>query len=161
MKIRERIGFLFNVPEDQLLFPRVLDDVAYGLLRRRITEKIVHEKALAALELLGIAGLADRSPFQLSHGQRQRVALAGALVTDPAVLLLDEPSSALDHRGRKSLAGILQSVDSAMLLATHDVDFAEPVCTRFCIIENSRLFYCDTSDIARDILLGRNLTDSK
>jgi cobalt/nickel transport system ATP-binding protein len=138
-KARERMGFLFNVPEDQILFPNVIDDVAYGLVRKGIALKEAHKKARSALALLGASDYAERSPFQLSHGQRQRVALAGALVTGPAVLLLDEPTSGLDPLGKLSLTEVLRSIKSSILIATHDVEFAARTCSRFLVLRNSVL----------------------
>lgn len=138
-KVRERTGFLFNIPEDQILFPRVLDDVSYGLIRKGVAPLEAREKALSVLEMLGIDETAELSPYQLSHGQRQRIALAGALVTNPSLLLLDEPSSALDPPGRLSLAEILQNIDSSILLATHDIEFASRICSRFLVIKDREI----------------------
>ncbi|HON10346.1 MAG TPA: ABC transporter ATP-binding protein [Chitinispirillaceae bacterium] len=138
-KVRERTGFLFNIPEDQILFPRVLDDVSYGLIRKGVAPLEAREKALSVLEMLGIDETAELSPYQLSHGQRQRIALAGALVTNPSLLLLDEPSSALDPPGRLSLAEILQKIDSSILLATHDIEFASRICSRFLVIKDREI----------------------
>ena len=137
-KARDRTGFLFNIPEDQILFPRVLDDVAYGLIRRGMPLQESHEKAKTILHMLGVKDLAECSPFQLSHGQRQRIALAGALVTNPAVILLDEPSSALDPQGRISLGDVLRSVASSILIATHDIGFAAKTCSRFLVLGDRR-----------------------
>ena len=155
--VYERIGFLFNIPEDQILFPRVIDDVAWGLVRKGVPRTDAYVKAQTALDALGVADLAESTTYQLSHGQRQRVALAGAIVGEPSALLLDEPSSALDPRGRMALARMVRSLDGAMLVATHDVEFAATVCTRFSIIENRKLLHCDTSDAARDMLIGREI----
>jgi energy-coupling factor transporter ATP-binding protein EcfA2 len=153
-KARDRIGFLFNVPEDQILFPRVLDDVAYGLIRKGMPQEAAHEKAISTLAALGVSDLAECSPFQLSHGQRQRIALAGALVTNPAVLLLDEPSSALDPLGRLSLAEALRAVKSSILIATHDVEFASRTCSRFLVLCENELCECHDCRDAEQILLG-------
>ncbi|MBN1128901.1 MAG: ABC transporter ATP-binding protein [Chitinispirillaceae bacterium] len=153
-KARERMGFLFNVPEDQILFPNVIDDVAYGLARKGMMQKEAHEKARSVLAMLGAAGYAERSPFQLSHGQRQRVALAGALVTDPAVLLLDEPTSGLDPLGKRSLSDVLRSIKSSILIATHDVAFAEQTCGRFLVLSNGTLREYPDSVTAEQYLLG-------
>lgn len=153
-KARDRTGFLFNIPEDQILFPRVLDDVAYGLIRKGVPVQEAHEKAISILEILGAANLAECSPFQLSHGQRQRIALAGALVTNPAVILLDEPSSALDPRGRISLADVLRSISSSILIATHDVEFASRTCNRFLVLCDQGLRECHDCKDAEAFLLG-------
>jgi cobalt/nickel transport system ATP-binding protein len=138
-EIRKRIGFLFNVPEDQLLFPKVIDDAAFALLRQRVSRAEAVTKTMAVLEALGVAHLAESSLHHLSHGQKQRVALAGALVCAPPLLLLDEPSAALDPPGKRSLARLLAAQSAAMLVATHDVDFVAGLCSRFVMIEGGRV----------------------
>ena len=137
--VRERIGFLFNVPEDQLLFPRVVDDVAFGPLRRGVAPAEALGRAGAALAALGVADLAELPLHHLSHGQKQRVALAGALVTDPPLLLLDEPSAGLDPPGRRELAAHLSGLGAAALVATHDLDFAGLFCSRYVLLERGRV----------------------
>jgi cobalt/nickel transport system ATP-binding protein len=137
--IREQIGFLFNVPEDQLLFPKVIDDVAFALVRQGRSRGEASAKAAETLEALGIGHLADASVHHLSHGQTQRVALAGALVTTPGLLLLDEPSAGLDPPAKQGLAHLLAGLDAAMLIATHDIVFAKKVCDRFLHLEKGGL----------------------
>ena len=139
MTVRDRIGFLFNVPEDQLLFPKVIDDVAFGLMRRGIPSSEAADKSLATLAALGVGHLAESSLHHLSHGQKQRVALAGAMVCEPPLLLLDEPSAALDPPGKRSLARLLQGQEAAMVVATHDLEFAAQLCTRFIMLEGGRI----------------------
>jgi cobalt/nickel transport system ATP-binding protein len=133
-QVRERIGFLFNVPEDQLLFPKVIEDAAFGLVRRGMAARQAFEKARQILDVLGAASLAETPLHHLSHGQKQRVALAGALATDPSLLLLDEPSAGLDPPGKRALARLLSGLGAAMLVATHDLDFAARLCTRFVML---------------------------
>ncbi|MBU4199975.1 MAG: energy-coupling factor ABC transporter ATP-binding protein [Verrucomicrobia bacterium] len=147
-QVRDQIGFLFGIPDDQILFPNVMDDIAFTLERRGILPTEARRKALPIMEMLGIAKLAAHSPHRLSHGQLQRVALAGTLVAEPPLLLLDEPSTALDPVGKEELAGLLVSLNAAMLMATHDLDFARRVCQRFIVLDNGMIAE-DTSDTER------------
>lgn len=137
--VRQRIGFLFSNPEDQILFPRVLDDVGFALRLRGTPAPEADARALDILESLGAAHLAERSPYRLSRGQRLRVALAGAVVAAPTLLLLDEPTSGLDPAGRRSLVATLSRLPAAMLIATHDLDFARQCCNRFVLLEDGRV----------------------
>lgn len=137
--VRSQVGFVFNVPEDQLLFPQVLEDVAFGLHRAGVPARTQAEVARRMLGDLGVGHLAHEPVHHLSHGQKQLVALAGALVTAPPLLLLDEPSSGLDPPGRRQLAQLLQREGIAVLLATHDLDFAERVCSRFVMLDHGRV----------------------
>jgi cobalt/nickel transport system ATP-binding protein len=144
--IRDNVGFLFNVPEDQLLFPKVVEDAAFSLLRRGLRTSEAMAKARQTLGALGVAHLAEAPLHHLSHGQKQRVALAGALVTDPPLLLLDEPSAGLDPPGKRTLTRILSRIGAAMVVATHDLDFAKALCTRFLVLEGGRVAL-DTHDV--------------
>jgi cobalt/nickel transport system ATP-binding protein len=143
-EVREKVGFLFNVPEDQLLFPRVIEDAAFGVLRRGEERKEAYRRAAAALDSLGVGKFAEWPLHHLSHGQKQRVALAGALVTAPPLLLLDEPSASLDPPGKRALARLLGGLGAAMLIATHDLDFAERLGRRFIALDGGRVVYDGT-----------------
>jgi len=145
-EVRGRMGFVFSTPEDQLLFPRVLDDVAYGLLRRRVPKEEALLEAQSALDDLDVGTLGSREPYELSHGQKLRVALAGALVTHPSLLLLDEATSALDPPGRRALSRLLRETSSAVLFATHDMESAAICCDRFILVEGGRIVH-DTSSL--------------
>ncbi len=143
--IRNKIGFLFSTPDDQLLFPDVLNDVAFTLERRGIKRAIAQAQAAETLLRLGIDASVPLSPYTLSQGQRQRVALAGALIAQPPLLLLDEPSASLDPVGKESLVWLLREQTAAMLIATHDIHFAQRIATRFIILEHGRVL-TDTTD---------------
>jgi cobalt/nickel transport system ATP-binding protein len=138
-RARRRVGFLFNVPEDQLLFPKVVEDVAFGLVRSGAAAPEAFDRAREALERLGVGHLADEPVHRLSHGQKQRVALAGAVVNDPPLLLLDEPGAGLDPPGRADLTRNLVELGSTQLIATHDLDLADRLCTRVLLLEGGTL----------------------
>jgi cobalt/nickel transport system ATP-binding protein len=134
-EVRRRIGFLFNVPEDQLLFPTAVEDVAFGLIRGGAPADAARERARDSLLSLGVGHFADYPLHHLSHGQKQRIALAGAIVTDPPLLLLDEPTAGLDPRGRRDLARLLTNQAATQLIATHDLDFVDRLCSRVMLLE--------------------------
>ena len=143
--VRDSFGFLFSSVNDQLLFPHVLDDVAFTLERRGVPSGEARRRAAAMLGELGVGGFAASSHCRLSYGQRQRVALAGMLVAEPPLLLMDEPTSSLDPVGRDALAQMLTRQHAAQLIATHDADFARNVAQRFLILEAGHIIE-DTSD---------------
>ena len=138
-EIRRKVGVLFSVPDDQILFPRVLDDVMFGLRKRGIEREPADHHARKMLDLMGIPNLADQSPHRLSHGQKLRVALAGALVIEPDLLLLDEPAGALDPIGQNQLADHLKTLPTAMLIASHNLPFARSACTHYVVIDKGHL----------------------
>lgn len=137
--IRQAIGFLFNVPEDQLLFPTPLEDVAFSLIGQGKDKAAAYAQAQSLLDELGLGPMAQRPLHLLSHGQKQRVALAGALAPAPRLLLLDEPTAGLDPPARNDLARLLCRLESAQLMATHDLDFVDAVCTRVLLLKNGGL----------------------
>jgi cobalt/nickel transport system ATP-binding protein len=101
----------------------------YGLDEDRIKEKLE-----AVLKSLGIEGLKARSAHRLSGGEKRLAALAGILIMEPPLLLLDEPTSFLDPRSRRGLAGILKSLNQTMIIATYDLDMARDLCSRAVVL---------------------------
>ena len=122
--VRRKVAFCFTDPAAQLVMPTAVEDVALSL-RRSHSDKA--ERRRAALEVLasyGLGGLADRSVHALSGGQRQLLALAGVLATDPDVLVADEPTTLLDLRNTRAIAELLFSLPQQLVLVTHDLDLA-------------------------------------
>jgi putative spermidine/putrescine transport system ATP-binding protein len=136
------IGMVF---QSYSLFPhlRVADNVAFGLRRRGVAKTPAARSALDALALVGLAELADRYPHQLSGGQQQRVALARALVTEPRVLLLDEPLSALDAKVRVQLRDEIRRIQLRLgittVFVTHDQEEALAVSDRIAVMNAGRI----------------------
>ncbi|MGN0853447.1 MAG: energy-coupling factor ABC transporter ATP-binding protein [Kiritimatiellia bacterium] len=127
--IRARLGFLFENPDDQFLYPTVREDVGYVPGRRGLPPAEGARRVDAVLASLGLPA-GNRPIASLSRGQRQRVALAGLLAASPELLLLDEPTAALDDYEKTRLANVLNANGAAMVIATHDRAFAARVCTR-------------------------------
>ena len=137
--IRAQVGLLFQSPDDQLFSNSVFDDVAYGLRYQGLVEEQIAEKVTRSLEQVGMHGLAQCSPLQLSLGEKKRAALASVLCMQPEVLALDEPSAGLDPRGRRGIIKLLQQLPQTMLIATHDLDLVGEVCSQVAVMDAGRL----------------------
>jgi biotin transport system ATP-binding protein len=135
--VRRRVGFCFTDPAAQLVMPTVAEDVALSL-RRQVPKPERRAAALAVLERYGLAGLADRSVHTLSGGQRQLLALAGVLATDPEVVVADEPTTLLDLRNTRVIGDLLLSLRQQLVLVTHDLDLALR-CDRALLVEDGRV----------------------
>jgi cobalt/nickel transport system ATP-binding protein len=139
---RRRVGLVFQNPDVQLFNPTVFDEVAFGLLQMRWPKNEVRERVEASLERFRIAHLRDRAPHRLSGGEKKRVALASVLTLDPEVLLLDEPTAALDPRSQSEL--IDQLVDwgggaKTVITATHDLVHLADIADRCCVLDAGKL----------------------
>ncbi len=133
-KLRSKIGITFQNPDDQLFCPTILDDIAYGLLQMGLSDDTARDRSLAILAEFDLAGYEKRSAFHLSVGERRRAALASVLVMEPKLLLMDEPSAFLDPSGRRELGALLATLPQAMILATHDLEFARHLCPRTIVL---------------------------
>lgn len=125
--VRRRLGVLFENPDDQFLFPTVREDVGYAL--RGLPHEEMERRVDMLLADLGLP-TANRPIAALSRGQRQRVALAGVLAAEPGLLLLDEPTAALDEAEKRRLVDVLRATPATLLVATHDRAFAAALCPR-------------------------------
>ena len=136
--VRRRVGFCFTDPAAQLVMPTVAEDIALSL-RRLVPDKARRrEAALDVLGRYGLAPLADRSVHSLSGGQRQLLALAGVLATDPEVVVADEPTTLLDLRNTRMIGELLLSLRQQLVLVTHDLDLALR-CDRALLVEDGRV----------------------
>ncbi|MDO5318576.1 MAG: ABC transporter ATP-binding protein [bacterium] len=127
--VRRRLGVLFENPDDQFLFPTVREDVGHALEGRGLSREEIDRRVDELLTSLGLP-TGNRPVASLSRGQRQRAALAGILAAEPDLLLLDEPTAALDDAEKMRLAEVLRALPSTMLVATHDKAFAAALCSR-------------------------------
>ena len=128
--LRSKAGLLFQDPDDQLFCPTVLEDLMFGPLNLGFTKQQAIEKSLATLKQLGLQDFESRITHQLSGGEKRMVTLASVLVMDPQVLILDEPTNALDEKAKKRLLNVLQTLPQAMIVISHDKTFASQLATR-------------------------------
>ena len=138
-EIRRRVGLVFQDPDDQLFMPTVAQDVAFGPANFGIRGAELDRRVAAALGAVGMSAHADRSPLHLSGGQRRRVALATVLACDPSLLVLDEPSANLEPVARRELAETLATLDTTMLMITHDLPYAAQLCPRAVIMDGGEV----------------------
>ncbi|WP_027858141.1 energy-coupling factor ABC transporter ATP-binding protein [Marinobacterium jannaschii] len=137
--MRARIGLLFQDPDDQLFCPTVLEDVAFGPLNLGKSREQAMQIARDTLTRLGMSGFEERITHQLSGGEKRMVTLAAVLAMEPEVLLLDEPSNALDQKARQRLIDTLQTLPQAMIIISHEPDFLSQICNRHIRLEAGKL----------------------
>ncbi|HEX5412630.1 MAG TPA: ABC transporter ATP-binding protein [Terriglobia bacterium] len=136
MDFRRRVGLVFQNPDVQLFCPTVFDEVAFGPLQLRWPADHVRRKIAEMLEMMEIAQLKDRSPHHLSMGEKKRVALASVLILDPEILLLDEPTAALDPRSSSHMIDFLVRLrggGKTVVTTTHDLDIIEDIADECCV----------------------------
>jgi len=138
-EVRRRVGLLFQDPDDQLFCPTVWEDVAFGPLQLGIGEPQLSQLVRESLRQVGLAGFEERLPHHLSRGEKRRACLAGLLACDARLLVLDEPTSDLDPRGRRELMALLTRLPVAQLIATHDLEFVVEICPRSIVLDGGRI----------------------
>jgi cobalt/nickel transport system ATP-binding protein len=149
-----KVGIIFQDSDDQLFSTTVSDDVAFGPLNLGLTPTEVRQRVTEALEQVGLRGFEERVPFHLSGGEKRRVALAGVLAMRPEILLLDEPSSHLDPRGRRELIHLINGLTVTKIIASHDLEFILETCKRAIVLDAGRVVADGPS---RALLADRNL----
>lgn len=139
-KIRRTVGLLFQYPEYQLFEETVEKDVAFGPTKMGLPEEEVGRRVRSAIQLVGLEeSLLQRSPFELSGGQKRRVAFAGVLAMDPDILVLDEPAAGLDPTGRREIlhyAEQLKKRGKTIILVSHNMDEAARYADRILVLKN-------------------------
>lgn len=120
--VRRRVGFVFPDPEAQIVMPTVAEDVDFSLRRHRLDRAERAERVREALARFGLADHADHPAHRLSSGQKQLLALAAVLVTQPAVLVADEPTTLLDRRNAREITRLLAGLDQQVVLVTHQLE---------------------------------------
>lgn len=140
-KIRCRIGVVFQYPEYQLFDETVLKDVSFGPKNKGLSEPEALEKAKEALQQVGLSEeTCEKSPFDLSGGEKRRAAIAGILAMEPEVLILDEPTAGLDPLGKEEILDLIRRYQeqnhSTVIMVTHNMDEAAEYASRIIVMEN-------------------------
>lgn len=133
--VRRSVGVVFQDPDDQLFMPTVFDDIAFGPLNAGCSLDEVERRVTASLERVGMLHLRERPPYKLSAGEKRAVAIATVLATEPDILVMDEPSSHLDPRGRRRLMTLLRSFEQTRIIATHDLEMVVEICQRVIVMD--------------------------
>ncbi len=143
-RIRADVGLMFQDPDDQLFCATVGEDVAFGPQQQGLAADELVGRVSRALADAGVDGFESRVPHHLSQGQKRRVCLAGLLASHPRVLVLDEPTSDLDPRGRRELKALLRGLPVTQLISTHDLELVVEVCQRVIVLDAGRVMAIGT-----------------
>jgi cobalt/nickel transport system ATP-binding protein len=140
----QKVGLVFQDPEHQLIASTVSEDISYGLFNRKLPPEVIREKVGSILETFGMTELAEVPIHHLSLGQKRRLAVAGVMVLEPELLLLDEPTAYLDRYQTKNLLQELDHIHrngTTVLMATHDMDIAFEWAEWICVMDGGRLIF--------------------
>ncbi len=133
-QIRRSVGMIFQDPDDQLFMPTVGEDVAFGPLNLGLPAVEVEQRVTQALETVGALHLKERPPYKLSGGEKRAVAIATVLSMAPDILVMDEPSTALDPASRRKIITMLAGFKHTKIIATHDLDLILDLCERTIVL---------------------------
>lgn len=146
-RLRQEVGMVFQYPEYQLFADTVEKDIAFGPQNLKLPANEVKDRVKRAMELVGLDydRYKDRSPFDLSGGQKRRVAIAGVLAMKPKVLILDEPTAGLDPIGKKQILTLItklkQAITPTIIVISHDINEITQYCTRLIVFNDAKLVF--------------------
>lgn len=139
VEIRKKVGYLFQNSDNQLFLSRVREDVAFGPQNYGYSEEEVRARVEWALSIVDMNKLADEPIHHLSGGQKKRAAIASILSLKPELLLLDEPSVALDPKSRRILIQVLRNLPGTKFVASHDLDMIGELCDRVILLDQGKI----------------------
>lgn len=144
-KIREKVGLVFQYPEYQLFEETIFNDISYGPKNMGLSQEEIERRVNFSMEAVGLSlDLKDKSPFDLSGGQKRRVAIAGILAMKPEVLVLDEPTAGLDPKGRDEILdeiySLYKNTEITIIIVSHSMDEIAKFATRIIVMNKGKLF---------------------
>jgi cobalt/nickel transport system ATP-binding protein len=137
--LRQKVGLVFQDADDQLFCPSVLEDIMFGPLNQGMSVIQAEQAAQSMLSQMNLSHLSDRMASELSGGEKRMITLASVLVMQPQLILLDEPTNALDTQARENLLRLLQSLNQAMLIISHDQDFLDQLVNATLTLKDGTL----------------------
>ncbi|MBC8591556.1 energy-coupling factor transporter ATPase [Wansuia hejianensis] len=144
-EVRQKVGLVFQYPEYQLFEETIYKDIAFGPKNLNLSEEEIHQRVKESMEIVGLdyEKLKDRSPFELSGGQKRRVAIAGVIAMKPKVLILDEPTAGLDPHGRDEILGEIQDIFKkqgiTIILVSHSMEDVAKLVDRILVMDKGKL----------------------
>lgn len=138
-KVRERIGYVFQDSESQLFMSTVYEDIAFGPRNYGLPAEEVDHRVMQALEQTGTTYLKDKQIYKMSGGEKKLVSIATILSMSPDILLMDEPSIALDPKNRRNLIRILNQFEHLKIIASHDLDMIWETCERTILLDHGTI----------------------
>ena len=144
--IRQRVGMVFQDPDDQLFCPTVFDDVAFGLVNMGLEREEIQRRVGQTLKQMGLAGFEGRSAHHLSFGQKKRVAIATILSMLPKIMVFDEPTSNLDPHNEYLLLETIKALPGTKIMVSHDLPILFQLCERFIVLSRGKV----VKDTGRD-----------
>ena len=156
-KIREKIGYVFQDSDSQLFMSTVYEDVAFAPRNYGLSATEVNKRVMHALELTGITHLKDKQIYKMSGGEKKLASIATILSMYPDIILMDEPSIALDPKNRRNLIHLLNSFDHLKIIASHDLDMILETCSRTILMADGKII---ADGNTKDILLNKELLES-
>ena len=146
--IRRTVGLVFQYPEYQLFEETVEKDIAYGPKNLGLNDDEIRERVAEAIRMVGLdMSLAQKSPFELSGGQKRRVAIAGVLAMKPSILVLDEPAAGLDPAGRRDMLALVKRIHESgvtVVMVSHSMDDVGRLCDRLYVLNKGEIAYSGT-----------------
>ncbi len=149
--VRFKVGICFQYPEYQLFEETVYKDIAFGPRNMKLPEKEIDKRIREVIRFVGLdESYLEKSPFDLSGGEKRRVAIAGVMAMEPQVLILDEPCAGLDPKGRETILSLISSYQkdtgSTVLVVSHSMEDISKIATKVLVMNESRLAYYDSVD---------------
>ncbi len=144
-EIRKEVGLVFQDPENQLFMPTVSDDVSFGPANMGLPPRQIRACVDEALKEVGMLDALERPSHHLSFGEKKRVSIATVLSMKPQILVLDEPTSNLDPKGRRNIIELLKDIAKTKIIASHDLEMISHVCSRYLFLDKGRIVKSDST----------------